>query len=61
MKGEPGLFYAMERGHILGTPFPATHPLNSYQQMALTIGCGFAAFIAMPTPTPTSTASEVAA
>ena len=48
MKGEPGLFYAMERGHMLGTPFPATHPVAKDQQYAITMGCTFAGFIATP-------------
>lgn len=48
MKGEPGFFYAMEAGRFLGTPFPATHPIYRDQHLALTIGCQFAAFIAMP-------------
>lgn len=48
MKGEPGFFYAMEAGRFLGTPFPDTHPIYRDQHMAVTIGCQFAAFIAMP-------------
>lgn len=52
MKGEPGLFYAMERGHVLGTPFPATHPVAKDQQYAITMGCTFAGFIATPPGAP---------
>lgn len=48
LKGEPGLFYAMERGHVLGTPFPATHPIARDQDFAITTGCSFAGFIATP-------------
>lgn len=48
MKGEPGLFYAMERGHVLGTPFPATHPIDQWQRHAVLTACEFAAFIAEP-------------
>ncbi len=48
MKGEPGLFYAFERGHVLGTPFPATHPIAEHQAMAVQLGCTFAGFIAEP-------------
>jgi len=48
LKGEPGLFYALERGHVLGTPFPATHPIADSQTYAITMGCSFAGFIATP-------------
>jgi hypothetical protein len=48
LKGEPGLFYAMERGHVLGTPFPATSPIAESQNYAVTMGCTFAGFIATP-------------
>lgn len=48
MNGEPGLFYAMERGHTLGTPFPSDHPLVDYQKYAITMGCTFAGFMATP-------------
>lgn len=49
LKGEPGLFYALERGHVLGTPFPATHPIDQWQRHAVCTGSEFAAFIAEPT------------
>lgn len=48
LKGEPGLFYAMEAGHVLGTPFPATHPISEWQSHALVTGTQFAAFMATP-------------
>jgi hypothetical protein len=48
LKGEPGLFYALERGHVLGTPYPATHPIADSQNYAITMGCSFAGFIATP-------------
>lgn len=48
LKGEPGLFYAMERGYVLGTPFPATDWRNHYQCLAVVNGSTFAAFIAEP-------------
>ena len=51
MAGEPGLFYAMERGHVLGTPFPATHPIAMQQDIAVAVGCTFAGFIADPEKT----------
>lgn len=48
MKGQPGLFYAIERGHVLGTPFPSTHPIAADQALAVQLGCTFAGFIAEP-------------
>ena len=48
LKGEPGFFYAIERGHVLGTPFPATSPVADSQAYAITMGCTFAGFIATP-------------
>jgi hypothetical protein len=48
LAGKPGRFYAMENGHVLGTPFPATHPINQAQNFAVLTGCTFAAFIAQP-------------
>ena len=48
LNGEPGFFYALERGHVLGTPFPATHPIAKDQHFAITMGCTFAGFIASP-------------
>ncbi len=49
LAGEPGRFYAIEGGHVLGTPFPATHPAAADQQFAILMGCTFAGFMAMPT------------
>ncbi len=49
LKGEPGQFYAMERGHVLGTPFPATHPFAQAQDYAILTGCSFAGFLSKPT------------
>jgi len=52
MKGEPGLFYAMERGHILGTPFPPSDVRDRYSNIAVVTGCTFAGFIATPADKP---------
>ena len=46
--GEPGHFYALEAGHVLGTPFPASHPFHAAQQYAVMYGIKFAGFIAQP-------------
>lgn len=46
MAGKPGRFYAMEAGHVLGTPFPVTHPIADSQKIAIMLGAKFAAFIA---------------
>lgn len=48
LAGEPGLFYAIERGQVLGTPFPATHAIAADQRLAVLWGCSFAGFIALP-------------
>lgn len=48
LKGEPGLFYAIEAGHVLGTPFPATHPMCDWQKYAVATACKFAGFMATP-------------
>jgi len=50
LKGEPGYFYAMEAGFVLGTPFPATHPVAADQEFAVMMGCTFAAFMVTPVP-----------
>ncbi|WP_431512602.1 hypothetical protein [Variovorax sp. DAIF25] len=46
--GEPGRFYALEGGHVLGTPFPPASPVDQWQQYAVVNGVAFAAFIAEP-------------
>ena len=51
LAGEPGRFYALENGHVLGTPFAATDPIATYQRMAVLTGCKFAAFMAEPAQT----------
>ena len=48
MQGEPGCFYAFERGHVLGTPFPATDPMHEWQAKAVLLGSTFAGFIRSP-------------
>jgi hypothetical protein len=58
MKGEAGCFYAMENGHVLGTPFTAKDAaVAMWQSVAVTHGAKFAAFIAPKAPAP---AAEVA-
>lgn len=48
--GEPGLFYAMENGYLLGTPFHAADPnkIHELQRFAIVAGSPFAAFMARP-------------
>lgn len=48
--GEPGLFYAMENGFFLGTPFPAAdlNKIHELQRFAIVAGTKFAAFMARP-------------
>lgn len=45
---QPGFFYAMERGHVVGTPFPADHPAAAAQRYAVLNGCAFAVFMLQP-------------
>jgi hypothetical protein len=46
--GKPGFFYAIEAGHVVGTPFAATSPMAEWQAKAVLCGAKFAAFIAEP-------------
>lgn len=48
--GEPDLFYALENGRVLGTPFRgAVDPeLVKWQDLAVVAGVKFAAFLARP-------------
>jgi hypothetical protein len=48
IKGEPGRFYAIEGGNVLGTPFPCTHPIHAEQKLTVLVGASFAGFIAEP-------------
>ncbi len=48
MAGEPGYFYAMERGQVFGAPFPATSSMAELQHHAVLMGSTFAAFMASP-------------
>jgi len=48
LTGEPGVFWAIERGHVLGTPFPSSSPIAEAQRMAVVTGATFAGFIALP-------------
>ena len=38
MAGEPGWFYAFERGHVVGTPFTGDPELLTYIGLAAAIG-----------------------
>jgi hypothetical protein len=48
MAGEPGHFFAMERGHVVGTPFPLEHAIAEWQSVAIVASLPFAAFIREP-------------
>ena len=50
MAGVPGHFYAMEAGHVVGTPWPAGTQVDEYQRMAVLTGCAFAGFMREPAP-----------
>ena len=47
LKGEPGVFYAIEAGQVLGTPFPPER-IGNWQNLALVWGCTFAGFLRRP-------------
>lgn len=48
LAGEAGEFYAVEAGHVLGVPFPATHPMAEVQNYAVLCGVAFAGFMREP-------------
>ena len=50
MDGQPGWFYAIEAGHVVGTPWGAGTPMDEYQRMAVLCGSDFAGFMREPTP-----------
>jgi hypothetical protein len=47
-KGEPGYFYAIEQGQIVGTAFPSGHAIEEWQAKAVLWGVKFAVFMATP-------------
>jgi hypothetical protein len=47
-QGEPGLFYALENGRVLGTPFTDYPEIEFWQRYAVVNGAKFAAFIQPP-------------
>jgi len=49
MGGEPGHFYAIEGGHVVGTPVSV---LDEWQRFAVVTGCPFAGFMAAPPEAP---------
>jgi len=48
LAGVPGRFYAIEGGHVLGTPFPPHHDVFELQHYAVVCGSPFAAFMEQP-------------
>jgi hypothetical protein len=46
--GEAGYFYAIEAGHVLGTPFPAGERIAQDQANAVLWGASFAVFMRTP-------------
>lgn len=49
LAGEQGWFYALERGHVLGTPYAAGAPEADMARLAVVMGVEFAGFIRPPT------------
>lgn len=48
-KGEPDQFYAIENGHVAGTPFSKADPrLADWQDFAILAGVKFAGFMRKP-------------
>lgn len=58
LAGEPGRFYAMEAGHVLGTPWPAGSVVDADLRFAVVMGCSFAGFIAEPGVKPEGASCE---
>jgi hypothetical protein len=48
LDGEPGFFFAIEAGHVIGTPFAPSHPIHDMQRLAVLTGTAFAGFIRIP-------------
>lgn len=48
LAGQPGEFYALEAGHVMGVPFPATHAMAAAQNYAVMCGVTFAGFMREP-------------
>jgi len=45
LAGEPGLFLAIEKGFVLGTPFPLGHAYEAWQAQAIVWGVDCAVFL----------------
>lgn len=45
LAGEAGCFIAMEKGHVLGTPFPPGHAYEQWQSAAITWAVDGAVFL----------------
>ena len=61
LAGEAGFFYAMEQGHVIGTPFPAASSLADWQRWAIVAGMRFAAFLQRPPGDPDGSFASVSA
>lgn len=46
MKGEPNLFYAIEGGHVLGSPFTADKYVKEVLELAVYLGTGYVVVMA---------------
>lgn len=47
LRGEPNCFWAMEAGHVVGTPFAASHPIQAVMAQAIvSFGCAHVCTIA---------------
>ncbi len=52
LRGEPNMFYAFERGHVVGTPFSLPEIARDVAQAMVSFGCTHACIFA---PVPVST------
>ena len=48
LRGEPGCFYALEAGHVMGTPFGRTDPrMQQLAQFLVRFGCAYVCIFPM--------------
>ena len=48
LRGEPGCFYAFERGHVVGTPFNGHEIMDDVAVNMVQFGCAHVCIFALP-------------